>query len=213
MPNLLLWGAGGHARVVLECAEAMRTFTQIGFIDDAFAQPRGQHCGCPVLGTRATLSSALQLGYERALISIGDNNIRSECFNIVLQHGLIGAVIIHPNSIVSPRASIGPGTVVMPGAIINAGAQIGRNCIINTGAIIEHDCIIGDHAHISPRAVLGGGVSVGALAHVGLGAIALPGATIGDRAVIGAGAVVLRSVSPGTTVAGVPARILSQITL
>jgi dTDP-3-amino-3,4,6-trideoxy-alpha-D-glucose transaminase len=43
-------------------------------------------------------------------------------------------------------------------------------------------------------------------ASIGSGAVILPGVTIGAGAMVGAGAVVTRDVSPGTTVAGNPAR-------
>ena len=41
---------------------------------------------------------------------------------------------------------------------------------------------------------------------IGGGAIILPGVTIGDGAVVGAGSVVTRSIGPGVTVTGNPAR-------
>jgi sugar O-acyltransferase (sialic acid O-acetyltransferase NeuD family) len=208
MTKLLLWGAGGHAKVVLDCARAMCIFQDIAFIDDA---PIDEFCSHPVLGTRALLAGAARQGYAKILVSIGDNRVRAGCFALALEHGFVGATIIHPSAMVSPRAGIAEGTVIMPGAIVNAGVQIGRNCIVNTGAIVEHDCVVGDHVHISPRVALGGGVRIGALAHLGLGAIALPGVTIGGGSIVGAGSVVLRTVDPATTVAGVPARLLLPV--
>ena len=97
----------------------------------------------------------------------------------------------------------------MPGAVVNSGAVIGANCIINSGAVVEHDCRIGDHAHISPGAALGGGVTVGQFSQIGLGAVLLPGSTVGEESVVGAGAVVLDVVPAGSTVVGVPARVLA----
>ena len=47
-------------------------------------------------------------------------------------------------------------------------------------------------------------------ASIGSGAVILGGVTIGASALVGAGAVVTKDVAPGETVAGVPARTLSQ---
>lgn len=47
---------------------------------------------------------------------------------------------------------------------------------------------------------------------VGAGATILPGVTIGAGSVVGAGAVVTGNVPPGVVVAGVPARVLREIT-
>jgi len=47
--------------------------------------------------------------------------------------------------------------------------------------------------------------------YLGAGSIVLPGVTVGERAVVAAGAVVTRDVPPGTLVAGVPARVLKDV--
>jgi sugar O-acyltransferase (sialic acid O-acetyltransferase NeuD family) len=205
MTRLYIWGAGGHGKVVLECA--MASWAEIAFLDDDAAAKGRLFCGKPVFPARLHRE---RLAGENAsfLIAIGDNRIRAACFETAREFGLEPATAVHPAAIVSKLARIGSGTVVMPGAVINPGAEVGRNCIVNTGAIIEHDCVIGDHAHISPRAALGGNVRVGPYAHFGLGAIALPGSIIGASAVVGAGAVVLKSVPQGETAIGVPARLV-----
>jgi UDP-perosamine 4-acetyltransferase len=203
--RILLWGAGGHGKVVYDVAVASAAFEEVTVIDD---DPARRFDSLPVVGTSKALGALRQKGYDCCLISIGSNRTRARCFGTALAHGFFGAIAVHPSAILSPSATIGPGTVVMPNVVINAGARIGQNCIINTGAIVEHDCEIGDHVHISPRAVLGGTVTVGRYAHIGIGAVVLPGAVIGEEAVVGAGAVVLKEAPAHCTVVGVPAKVL-----
>lgn len=209
MSSLVLWGAGGHGKVVLDAARAMGAFGNICFVDDAWDGHRGQFCQCEVFEVEQYLQLHRENG-ARYLVSIGNNSTRAACFQKLFDFGLVPATIAHPTAVVSGSARIEDGTVIMARVVINAEAEIGRNCILNTAAVIEHDCRVGDHVHVSPGVVLGGGVRVHSFAHLGIGAIALPGAEIGEGATVGAGAVVLGSVSPGATVIGIPARVLSK---
>ena len=203
--RLLLWGAGGHGKVVYDVVVASGAFEEVAVIDD---DPVRRFDGLPVAGTSEALAALRRKGYESCLVSIGPNLTRAKCYRTAVAHGFYGATAIHSSAVVSPSATIGAGTVVMPNAVINAGAQIGQNCIINTGAIVEHDCRIADHVHISPRVVLGGAVTVGRYAHIGIGAVVLPGAAAGEESVVGAGAVVLKEAPAHCTVVGVPAKVL-----
>lgn len=206
--GLVLWGVGGHGKVVADVAIAMGTYALIAFVDDDVART-GETCfSYRVEGTSAALVQLKETGYTRFLVSIGLNEVRARCFARAIELGLAPATLIHPTAVISPTVRVGEGTVIMARAVINPDTNIGRDCIINTAAVIEHDCEIGNHVHISPGAVLAGGVTVGSFVHVGAGAIVLPGAQIGEGAVVGAGAVVLRSVPAWATVVGVPAKVI-----
>ncbi len=209
MSNLLLiWGAGGHGKVVLDIARSTDVFEPICFVDDDLERAGQSYCGCLVLGGLEQLCRFIGTAI---VIGIGDNRRRAFCFNLARRTGLQPTTLVHRTAVVSPEAKIGLGTVVMPGAIVNAGAEIGEDCIINTGAIVEHDCELADHVHISPRVVLGGRVTAGTRAHIGIGAVVLPSATVGEDSIVGAGAVVLREAPARCTVVGVPAKSLSHL--
>jgi sugar O-acyltransferase (sialic acid O-acetyltransferase NeuD family) len=195
MKGLVIWGCGGHARVVYDVARAMKVFDETAFHDDD-----------PGAGT-LSIAELTEAGFEEFIIAIGTNLVRAGRFGEALEAGLRPAVCIHPTAWVSPEACIGAGSVIMARAVVQSRARVGRNCIINTGAIVEHDCVIGDHAHLSPSTTLGGAVRVGEYVHMGIGAVAIPGTVIGDRSVIGAGAVVVREVPADVTAMGVPARV------
>ena len=207
MNRLVLCGAGGHAKVVVDILRAAEEHFNIVFVD---ANPA--LAGKTFLGFEVHSVEDLRPGdRDYFLVSIGDNSDRSRNYESFLRLGLQPITAIHPTAVVSPSARIGSGTVVMPRAVINAAAAIGENCIINTGAIVEHDCVVGDHVHISPGATIGGGATLESLVHVGLNASVLPGLSVGRSSVVGAGGVVIRCVPENVVVAGVPARLIRSI--
>jgi sugar O-acyltransferase (sialic acid O-acetyltransferase NeuD family) len=206
--SLVVWGAGGHGKVVLDLARCAGRFERILFVDDDTTKAGVPFCNCTVVSPNGNLPGLARYEF---VVAVGDNRQRVDCFRRAQAAGLSATKLIHPRAVVASSASVGPGTVIMAGAIVNAAAVIGKNCIINTAAVVEHDCRIGDHVHISPRVVIGGRVHVEAFAHIGIGAIVLSGATVGEEATVGAGAVVLKKAPAHCTVVGVPAKAITYM--
>jgi acetyltransferase-like isoleucine patch superfamily enzyme len=88
---------------------------------------------------------------------------------------------------------------------IGAGSLIGGFSYLITA---NHRCPASTSANWASSGYEGGDISIGSNVWVGANVMILPGVSIGDGAVIGAGAVVTRSVPPGETWGGVPARSL-----
>lgn len=194
MKKLILYGAGGHAKVVAEVAE-LNEYGDIVFCEDV--PSKESVLGYPVV-------NKIEDG-ANCLIAIGDNGTRKK-----IAHSLSNTFIklIHPQTNVSKRCQAGEGTVMMGGVTINSEVVIGKHCIINTNASVDHDCKIGDYVHLSPNVALAGNVTVGEGTHIGIGASVIQGVKIGTWCTIGAGAVVIRDVPDGVSVVGNPARII-----
>jgi len=208
----VLIGAGGHASVLLDALAASNA-TLAGVLESDRAMWGTTWNGVTVLGGDDELDSLTGKGITHFVIgvgAIGDNRLRAQLFEQAVAARLAPLTVVHPASVVSPQASIGPGCQMLPGAIVNAGAQLGSNVIVNSGAIVEHDCRIADHVHIATGACLASTVTVGRGAHIGAGAVVLQCRTIGEEAVIGAGAVVVGDVAAGVVVVGVPARPMEK---
>lgn len=201
---IVVFGSGGHAKVVSEAILARSPERRIVIIDDAVAALGRSLFGMPVAGTRSLLLK--ELSGSPVALGIGDNRARDELLGWLDRHGRIVETVIHPSAIVGATAKIGPGAFLSAGSIVIADARIGPAAIINTAASVDHDCIIEKAAHLGPGVRLCGNVRVGARALVGVGAAARPGVTIGADAIVGAGSSIVSDIPPGAIVAGCPAR-------
>lgn len=213
IPQLIIIGAGGHARVLAEIAKLSAQYLLIGFTDPE-PELKGQKImNSPVLGTDEILPELRAQGVETAIIgvgSVGHNGTRMSLFEKVLEIGFCPAVLVHPTAVISSAVRMGRGIAVMANAVVNPGAMLGDNVIVNSGVIIEHGCIIGEHVHIASGARLASGVQVGSGSHIGVGASVIQSINIGRGSIIGAGSVVVRDIPDYVVSYGVPARIVKN---
>ncbi|GGH52318.1 acetyltransferase [Dyadobacter endophyticus] len=193
---MLIYGAGGHAKVVASILSACEERV-VGLFDDDWQNVIWPD-QCILHGY-----DPLIMPIEKLIIAIGGNQARRQVAEkVVHSFGLA----IHPTALVDRSVRVGTGVVIVHNTVVQAGGRIGDHVIINTAAIVDHECILGNFAHIGPGATICGGVRVGECSLVGAGSVVLPGVSIGKECIIGAGSVVTRNVPDYAKVAGNPAR-------
>ena len=207
---LVIYGASGHAKVVLDAALRLEAFEVLGIVDDDPTRHGQTLFGVPILGDHTRLESR-PFSHCGIVVAVGRNDARMEIVRRLNARGCKFAAVVHPSAQIGVGTSFGKGTVIMAGAVVNSDTTIGDHSIINTGATVDHDCIIGDYGHIAPGAHLAGGVSVGELVHIGIGASIIQGVSIGKGSIIAAGASVVDNVPGGVVVGGVPARKIRRL--
>lgn len=198
---MVLYGSGGHAKVVLEslasCGKSV-----LGIFDD---NPKLVNFkGVAVLGSYSPTKHADQT----VIVSIGNNEIRKKIAEQIT-HSF--GIVIDQSASVSSQCKIGEGSMVLTASILQPDSIIGRHVIVNTGAVVEHDCKIGDYVHIGPRAVLCGLVEVGEGTLVGANAVVAPLVKIGKWCQISAGSSVLEDVPDYSLVIGVPGKVVKVL--
>ena len=204
-PDLLLFGAGGHARVVADAALCSGTWGAVRASDRHDAVCTGELLPGVVMLVWSGLPDAQ--GLAGALhVSIGQNVSRHrEAVALGLERLV---TVVHPSASLSPRAVVAAGCFIAAQSVLAPGAQLGLGVIINHAAVVDHDVRVGAFSHIAPGAVLGGAAHIGARVLVGAGAVVLPGVSVCDDVVIGAGAVVRTDILTAGVWVGVPARRL-----
>ncbi|HEY9870016.1 MAG TPA: acetyltransferase [Candidatus Obscuribacterales bacterium] len=202
--GIVIIGAGGHGKVVLDAILKEGRFQVLSFVDEAGAEG-DSFCGLPV---SPTMDGFVEPWF---VVAVGDNRARRRLFLQARERGWRAAAIIHPSAIIAGDVTIGGGTVVLAGVVVNPATVIDTNCIINTAATIDHDCVISSDVHVAPGCRLAGEVTIGQGTFLGIGTIVIPRIKIGSWATAGAGSVVVGAVEDNCTVMGVPARVKSKV--
>lgn len=195
---MLLYGASGHAKVLVSILRASGQEVSAIFDDDLNKKDLDT---IPVIGSYdPNHQPAAPL-----IIAIGYNAIRRKVAERI-QHRF--GTAIHPAALLDESVTVGEGTVVMHGAIVQAGTFLGNHVIVNTGATVDHDCYLSDFVHVAPGVTLCGSVRVGENTLIGAGSVVAPNLSIGADCLVAAGSVVTVSIPDGATVRGNPARII-----
>lgn len=211
--RLVIVGAGGHGREVLDVVEAINsvtpTFDVLGFVADGSGahEPLSRR-KVRILGPTAMLES-MDAEY---VVAIGDPAVRAAIDARFASKGLLSPVLIHPLASVGSDVHLGAGSVAMAGSRFTTNVVAGRHFHANTNATVSHDCRIGDYVTLSPGCHLSGDVHLDDFVYLGTGAVVIPGIHIGAKTMVGAGAVVIRDLPPNITAVGVPARAVSRET-
>lgn len=182
------------------------------FVDDAPGLPT-------FLNGQRVLSYAQFLAepaYARnAVLAIANSQIRARLAAQLAGDGVQPWTVQAANVTRMDAVELGAGAILSPFVTLTSNIRIGQHFHANLYSYVEHDCVVGDFVTFAPGVKCNGNVVIEDHAYIGAGAIlkqGLPGKplVIGRGAVIGMGAVVTKSVPPGVTVVGNPARPLQR---
>lgn len=210
---MLIVGAKGFAKEVLEILHALGQIENTSFYDDVSEFVPDKLFGFfPVIRTMSEAVEYFQTVDKQFVLGLGNPFLRKTLCD---KFESIGGVL---NSTMSPMAFIGSydveigfGTNILPGAIVSNGSKLGKGCILYYNSIITHDCVIADFVEISPAVTILGRCKIGSCTQIGSNATILPDITIGQNVIIGAGSVVTKDVPDNTMVIGVPARVVKKL--
>lgn len=211
-----VYGASGCGRGVMPLArqqlvQAGVPTSRLVFVDD---QP-----GPPEVNGQRLLSYAQFLAEAAAarhcVLAIASGTVREALAQRCAGDGVRAWSVAAANFVQMDDVVLGEGAVLSPFVTLASNVRIGRHFHANINSYVEHDCVVGDFVTFAPGVMCNGNVTIEDHAYIGAGAIIKQGQpgkplVIGRGAVVGMGAVVTKSVPPGATVVGNPARVLEK---
>lgn len=204
--NVLIWGASGHAKVLIPIVREMG-FEVVAMIDKN-PEIESFESKIQVFRSFEDLRDKMQNLPNYFCVAIGGNRgeDRLEIDQKLKDFGLLPLTLIHKASWVAQSAVIGQGSQILAMAAVCESVTIGSQSIVNTNASLDHETSVGNGCHIMPGATIAGCCILEDFVTIGSNATILPRIKIGRGAFVGAGAVVTKNISPGITVVGIPAK-------
>jgi sugar O-acyltransferase (sialic acid O-acetyltransferase NeuD family) len=211
-----VYGASGCGRSIMPLARQQLALTgvpasRLVFVDDA--------PGPAVVNGQRLLSYAQFLAEPAAarhcVLAIASGTVRETLAQRCAVDGVLPWAVAAANVVQMDDVQLGAGAALSPFVTLTSNVRIGRHFHANLYSYVEHDCVIGDFVTFAPGVHCNGNVLIEDHAYIGTGAILKQGQpdkplVIGRGAVVGMGAVVTKSVAPGTTVVGNPARPMQK---
>jgi sugar O-acyltransferase (sialic acid O-acetyltransferase NeuD family) len=215
MKRFAIFGASGCGRGVLPLVRQQLQLAlaagdaDLVFVDD---QPPA-----PVVNGRPVLTYAQWLrepaSSRHMNVAIANSRVREQLVQRCAADGVQFFEARAANVVQFDEVQLGEGAVLCPFVTLTSNIRIGKHFHANIYSYVEHDCVLGDFVTFAPGVMCNGNVHIEDHAYIGAGSVIKQGLpseplVIGRGAVVGMGAVVTKSVPPGVTVVGNPARTL-----
>lgn len=210
---MLIIGAKGFAKEVLEVVHQLNQLDQLVFYDDVNVETLENLFGqFPILKTVEQASIYLKTIDNKFTIGVGNPVLRKKLYDKFTALGGQFTATISPLAILgSYNVIIGEGVNILSGTTFSNSVCIGRGCLIYYNSIVTHDCTISDFVEISPNVILLGRCSIASFTQIGANSTILPDVKIGRNVIIGAGSVVTKNIPDNCMAVGIPAKIIKEL--
>lgn len=210
---MLIIGAKGFAKEVLEVFHQLNQLDNIAFYDDVNIECEKFLYGLfPILKNENEVKDFFNRYGNDFTIGIGNPKLR---YNLMKKFIDLGGNIVSSVSnkaiIGSYEVIIGNGCNILDNAIFSNTVSIGKGCLIYYNVTVTHDCEVGDFVELSPGVTLLGSCKIGSFSQIGSNATILPKIQIGQNVIIGAGAVVTKDVPNNSVAVGSPAKVIKNL--
>jgi sugar O-acyltransferase (sialic acid O-acetyltransferase NeuD family) len=198
---MILAGAGGHAKEILDLIEEINK-EKIILFDDFSKNNTENIFGFTVLKSKEKVKAALIID-SKFILATGSPKLRKKMYeDFISMGGLCSSFIAKSAQISKHNVNLDSGINIMSFALISNSVRIEKGSLINSRVHIHHDVSIGEFCEIGPGSILLGNASVGANTMIGAGSVILPNISIGENCLIGAGSIISKNLISGSKIKG-----------
>jgi sugar O-acyltransferase (sialic acid O-acetyltransferase NeuD family) len=210
---MLIIGAKGFAKEVLEIARQNKQLENLCFYDDVNDDIGDKlYDEFPIIKNIEAAKKYFNEVDFKFTIGIGNPQLRRKLYD---NFSSIGGALTSTISITAYIGHYGnfidDGCNIMLNATLTNDIKVGKGTIINQLSSIGHDVIMGEFCEICPNVSISGNCVIGDSVFIGTGAIILPKINIGRNVIVGAGAVVSKDLPSNCLAVGIPAKVIKTI--
>src|SRR5438105_1179152 len=96
--KIVVFGAGGHAKVALDTVKSMGRYVVVGLLDNSMEFHGKTRWGYKVLGGRDQFAVLHKRGVKHLIAALGDNRQRQTVFEEAVKAGLVPVSVVHPSA-------------------------------------------------------------------------------------------------------------------
>ena len=192
--SCIIIGTGGHSRAVISLLKKSKNYIIEGLIDISCDFDLSEKIlDYPVIGGQDFLEILLRNKSNNYFLAIGENHIRKDIFNFLVQNDAKLPNLFDPYSFVDQSAEYGQGNIFFHNSYVGPLVKLGCNNIINTGCVVEHNSSVLNHCHLAPNSVICGNCEIDDLCFIGANSTVIDNIKICRGIKLGAGSTVTKS--------------------
>jgi sugar O-acyltransferase (sialic acid O-acetyltransferase NeuD family) len=212
MKNIVIFGSGGHAKVILnEILDFKSKYNFIGFVDNS------KKVGTNIVRINKKNFKIIDLKTIKiknlyGVIGIGDNYLRYKNYKLLIDQfeSIKWQTIISRKSIIKSNVNIGSGSVILANSFIGSGSEIKEHCIINSSTSIDHDNKLESFTSTGPGVITGGNVNLKKFSHLGIGCIVKNNIRIDENVICGGKSFINKNCKKNSVYYGVPSKFIKS---
>lgn len=205
--NILIYGKGDFAKLILTYLNDDKNYNVIGFCADPSYVDSPEYLGYPLYNIDE-VSESLDVENMGFFVAVGYSSMsaREVMFNKVVSKGYRLINIYCKGSNIHHTVETGVNNIFMPQTLIEPFSKIGNNNIFWSSSLICHDAKIKDHNFFVSQTIVGGFSKIGSCNFLGFKSTVIDNLTIHNFIVLGAASLLLSDALQQGKYIGIPAK-------